>query len=838
MSFKKLVACGLVATLALSAYGPSDTAFAAKKMSLKKTATVTAGKTISLKVKNANKKVKWSTSKKKVATVKGSGKKNAVGKIKGISAGKTVITAKVGKKKLTCKVTVKKAVSMLKAVEVDPLDTSCIVLTMKKATPVNVSDLVIARKNYKEGTYNYKPTIKTIASADQITYRIYLDSTISKGDWLKVTYNKKDTLEKQYLQKVTGDSSKEYIKKGTLTVEKASQYFANTVGTVKYSLENGSRLPDGMTLNTKRGVIKGIPTTPGTYDFKIKATDELGRSAVASLSYNIYDDTVLMVPETTLYVQLNDYLEAAKGNPIINVPGESYCASTEIHPYGGSGKYTFTLNQTDTQNVKLSTDVIENGQPVKKNADTSDLRIPYEITAGEHSCTVLITDVQNPTLSQTVNVKIVAENYLNVFGTAADINGADLAGNELYFYPVGSTSSEGYISKVDFEPRTEEDGKVYGYETHYRDYTAMIGTSSDANAVVGAKKGTYSAELPAGEYIVKINSDADGIKYQMNTTITVSADKDNKPVIAPIRFYSVSSVANYANNNPIANTKVYFETLDRKYETSNYSDMSFSVLTDANGMFVASLPANKYAAYIIDSDGNRQYFTKDIEVTDNLTLTDFKLDIERYTVEGAVSSVYKNSEATPLKNTTLRLYNSKGAYSEIKTTEAGTFKIGLPGNSTYLLKVYSDEIWHTVGTIAVTNQNLTGQNFTYNFQTEVAYATALTHATDTPFTISGGGIAVAKYTAAKDGNYKFSAKGNYVDKMSLYIVDEYGNCEKKSSYSSSSNAEVNINMGKSDTYYIFLVPEIENPDNKETYSIASGNYSIRVDDGYSYSYND
>ena len=206
--FNKAVACGLAVTLVMTCNGPSDTALAAKKVSLsKKTVTVTVGKTATVKVKNASKTVKWSTNKKKVATVSASGKKKATAKIKGVSAGKATITAKVGSKKLKCSVTVKKAVSKIKTVTVDPLDTSCVVLTMKKATAVNVSDLVVAKKNYKEGSYNYKPTIKTIASADQITYRIYLDSSISKGDWLKVTYNKTDSVEQQYISKVSGFST-------------------------------------------------------------------------------------------------------------------------------------------------------------------------------------------------------------------------------------------------------------------------------------------------------------------------------------------------------------------------------------------------------------------------------------------------------------------------------------------------------------------------------------------------------------------------------------------------------------------------------------------------------
>ena len=58
-------------------------------------------KSFTLKVKNAKKKkIKWSSSKKKVAKV------SKKGKVTGLKAGKATITAKIGKKKLKCAVTV------------------------------------------------------------------------------------------------------------------------------------------------------------------------------------------------------------------------------------------------------------------------------------------------------------------------------------------------------------------------------------------------------------------------------------------------------------------------------------------------------------------------------------------------------------------------------------------------------------------------------------------------------------------------------------------------------------------------------------------------------------
>ena len=94
------------------------TVSAAKKPSIAKKASVEVGKTVTVKVKNADKKtsVKWSVSRKSVAKITKStakGKKAAV-TVKGIKKGKAVIKAsiKTGKKKLTakCNLTVKKAV--------------------------------------------------------------------------------------------------------------------------------------------------------------------------------------------------------------------------------------------------------------------------------------------------------------------------------------------------------------------------------------------------------------------------------------------------------------------------------------------------------------------------------------------------------------------------------------------------------------------------------------------------------------------------------------------------------------------------------------------------------
>lgn len=103
---KKIIAILLALVLSISMI-PTTSVSAAKKVKLNKTkATIYVGKTVILKLKNNKKKIKWSSSNKKVATV------TKKGKVKGKKAGKATITAKVGSKKYKCKITVKDIINV------------------------------------------------------------------------------------------------------------------------------------------------------------------------------------------------------------------------------------------------------------------------------------------------------------------------------------------------------------------------------------------------------------------------------------------------------------------------------------------------------------------------------------------------------------------------------------------------------------------------------------------------------------------------------------------------------------------------------------------------------
>ena len=102
--YKKGIAAALSIALLFSMMPGQVSDAKTKKPALNyKKLTMTVGQKKTLKVKNVSKKtkIKWSSSKKKIVTV------TKKGVVKAKAKGKAVITAKIGKKKYTCKITVK-----------------------------------------------------------------------------------------------------------------------------------------------------------------------------------------------------------------------------------------------------------------------------------------------------------------------------------------------------------------------------------------------------------------------------------------------------------------------------------------------------------------------------------------------------------------------------------------------------------------------------------------------------------------------------------------------------------------------------------------------------------
>ncbi len=157
---------------------------AAKKVKLNKNKlSLYVGKTYTLKLKNNKSKVKWTSSKKTVATV------SSKGKVKAKKKGSCKITAKVGKKKYVCNVNVKK-----KTTTTRPSTTS----TPTENPPTAITDNTFSGKIFagyawvlleeymtKKGYSNY--TVTTISSATCIDSK-YKDCIQIEGIYKNTHY--------------------------------------------------------------------------------------------------------------------------------------------------------------------------------------------------------------------------------------------------------------------------------------------------------------------------------------------------------------------------------------------------------------------------------------------------------------------------------------------------------------------------------------------------------------------------------------------------------------------------------------------------------------------------
>lgn len=200
--FKKIT-CGclsaamIVTTLAVA---PVTVEAAAPKLN-KTSATMTVGKKITLKVQNTAKgtAVKWSTTKKAVATV------SAKGVVTAKAAGKATIKAVVNKKTLTCKVTVKDAAAS---------DTNTDNNTDNNNTAAEARDIsaLLAGKSYK-GT-----AATSLGNIDVLQISFGSDGTAS-GSKMNETTMQPEEFSGAYKAALTGQ-------KVTITVDANGQTFS------------------------------------------------------------------------------------------------------------------------------------------------------------------------------------------------------------------------------------------------------------------------------------------------------------------------------------------------------------------------------------------------------------------------------------------------------------------------------------------------------------------------------------------------------------------------------------------------------------------------------------
>ena len=175
--FSLLIILSLVFSTSEFLPAPQNTATveAATKARLNKTkATLIKGQTLNLKMSGAKSSVKWSSSKSGIATV------NAKGKVTARKKGTAVITAKVGKQKYTCKITV----------QTPSISKKSVTLTAGSNTTLKIKGT-----NQKIKWSSSKKSVATVNSSGKITAKKAGTATIT-ATVLHKTYKCKVTVKK------------------------------------------------------------------------------------------------------------------------------------------------------------------------------------------------------------------------------------------------------------------------------------------------------------------------------------------------------------------------------------------------------------------------------------------------------------------------------------------------------------------------------------------------------------------------------------------------------------------------------------------------------------------
>ena len=160
--FCKTMSYFMTAALVLGVTLPSSLSEAKKKVPKLSSSKVSIkiGQSKVLKVKNTKKKVKWSvgSGKKNVSLTK---KKKTSVTVKGKKAGKATVIAKIGAKKISCKVTVSKKNSQVKATPVATATATAMPTATAMATvsPTTTAEATAAATAMVKPTSTPKPTV-------------------------------------------------------------------------------------------------------------------------------------------------------------------------------------------------------------------------------------------------------------------------------------------------------------------------------------------------------------------------------------------------------------------------------------------------------------------------------------------------------------------------------------------------------------------------------------------------------------------------------------------------------------------------------------------------------
>lgn len=441
-------------TFSMATSSVSEAKKKAPKLNRKKV-TLKVGKTAKLKVKNTKKKVKWSikSGKKKIKLIK---KKKTSVVISAKKQGKATVVAKVGKKTLKCKVTVKKK-EETKKVDTKPVETAVklnavkvlnpetIQVVLSSAQKLTATNFTVMSKTYRHGSYNKKWSVASVTSTDQKNYIIKVDtmnSEIQENDYVQVTVSGLQKTGTASMETVYTEAPESYVEERIYSCMAGEKISENIVFLGYGSGEIVSKkLPQGMecTINYADDIIllEGAIATTGIHTGEIVYKDELNNTYTEKF-------TLLVGDEQTIYAA------CLKSYETYNRKAEEE-ASTNFYVAGGSGEFTITAEDEDMDIYVKYSSYLKKG--------FIDVVIPK---AGVTNLTFNVVDDNNSKLKTTFVWTIDAKETQRVL-----VNVKDAAGNKIennwsvsgHFENQTDSSLYSTMSHISLD----EDGNYYVY---------------------------------------------------------------------------------------------------------------------------------------------------------------------------------------------------------------------------------------------------------------------------------------------------------------------------------------------------------------------------------------
>lgn len=449
----------------------------------KKKVTITVGKTAKLKVKNTKKKVKWSikSGKKKIKLTK---KKKTSVVVSAKKAGKATVVAKVGKKKLNCKVTVvakktnnttdnnkpdnkdntnnSNVATAVKLASVTVVNPGTVQVTLTSAQQLAAKNFVVKKKELAHGTYNRTLSIESVVSTDNKTYTIKMDAItpeIHLNDYVQVTVSGLTgtgtaTLETVYKKQL--EYVENYLFKATAGTEIQENVYPLGYGS---SVIVSQELPKGIQCQVRYDMkdyeiyeLSGTIATAGKQTGKIVYKDEAENTYTVNITWLVGDENTMAAHCDATYKKWEK--------------DTSTILETGIDVVGGSGQYDCT--PVDAKNVYYD--------------DTEEVIVGEFSAAGVYNITIEVEDVENPDIRTTCIWTVNVTEGKNV-----TINVKDAAGNVI---------------------KNDESLMIYATNTDtknlYEDSRMSGSITGDGEYYVFVLEGVYDVELYLNGYQKKL----------------------------------------------------------------------------------------------------------------------------------------------------------------------------------------------------------------------------------------------------------------------------------------------------------------------------------------------